>query len=98
MGGVANFIGKFSFEPDKIQGKVWFVVLAIWLLVLVCAIGSIFAKPSHFTAKQRMFWLLMVVLLPGVGVLAYLPFSYKNEGFNFMSKPKPAKKSPSTIR
>lgn len=98
MGGAVNFLSKFSFEPEKIQGKMWLVVLAVWLLVLVCAVGSIFSKPAHLTARQRLFWLLIVVLLPGLGVLIYLPFSHKNEGFNFMTKPKPVKKSAATLR
>jgi len=100
MGGMSSLLSKFSFEPEKIQGKLWLVVLAVWLMLVVCTITSIYARPSRFTSRQKLFWLLAVILVPGLGVLAYLPFSYRSEGFNFMKKPKPttSRKSPSPSR
>ena len=100
MGGMSSLLSKFSFEPEKIQGKLWLVVMAVWVMLVLCTITSIYSRPSHFTSRQKLFWLLLVILLPGLGVLAYLPFSYRSEGFNFMKKPKPttSKKSASPSR
>jgi hypothetical protein len=98
MGGLGNFLSKFSFDPEKIQGKLWWVFIFVWLLVVATTISSIYAKPSRFTSKQQLFWLAIIVLVPGLGVLAYLPFSFKSEGFNFMKKPKLAKPSASPPR
>jgi hypothetical protein len=98
MGGVSGMLSKFSFEPEKIQGRVWWIVLVVWVLVVLCAICSIYANSSPLTPRQRRFWTLAVILLPGLGLLAYIPFSRKKEGFDFMKKPKTEKRSaPSSV-
>ena len=52
-------------------------LIVIWLAVLACIISSILTQP--FDRRQRIFWIAMVVLLPGLGVLAYLPFTFHKE-------------------
>jgi len=48
----------------------------IWLVVLVCAVGSIFNKP--WNGRRRLFWLLTILCVPLVGLLIYIPFSIDN--------------------
>ena len=52
-------------------------LVAIWLVVVGTVVSSILSQP--FSAKQRFFWIGMVVCVPIIGVLAYLPFSVTEE-------------------
>ena len=52
-------------------------LLLIWATVLACVISSICAQP--FDGRQRIFWIGLVVLLPFLGILAYLPFAFRKE-------------------
>jgi hypothetical protein len=53
------------------------VTAAIWLAILLCTISSILGQP--FSRRQRVFWILMVTLVPVLGMLAYLPFSIRRD-------------------
>lgn len=69
-----------------------FVLAFIWVCVIGCVISSILSQSSD--RNQRIFWIAIVVLLPVVGVLAYLPFACNRKDLPliFMNKPKrPAK-------
>ncbi len=60
--------------------------LFLWLVVVGCAISSVFAQPID--RKQRIFWIALILGLPLVGLLAYLPFSVRraNHPMLFQSK------------
>lgn len=83
-----DLLNKFSFNSIKFDGLIAVCLGMIWLIVLGTVISSIFSQP--FSKKQRIFWTLMVVCLPVVGLLFYLPFSVKHDDypliFNWKSK------------
>jgi len=68
---------QFSLHAAKFTGQVWVCLGVIWLVVLACAFTSIQAQP--FSARQQKFWISVVVFVPILGVLAYLPFSFQRE-------------------
>ena len=68
------------------------MMLFVWLVVLACGIGSLYSLGPQFNRKQRIFWILIMVCLPLFGLLAYLPFSVKREGFTLMRQTKNSKR------
>lgn len=56
----------------------------IWLLVLGCTISSILGLP--LSRWQRVFWISVVVCVPGLGLLIYLPFSFRSESHPWMAQ------------
>jgi hypothetical protein len=83
-----GFIYKLDFNPDKLDGFMWVIIIGVWLVVLACALGSIFARRPPLPPSQRRFWALVVLFVPIFGVLAYLPFSVKREGYSILRKTK----------
>jgi putative Mn2+ efflux pump MntP len=66
-------LNRFSLEAVKFNDQMLVGLIAIWLVVIGTAISSIYSQP--FSKKQRFFWILVVICLPVVGLLVYLPFS-----------------------
>ena len=74
---MSDFFNRFSLQSVKFGSAVGVCMAAIWLSVLWCTIASIWTQP--FSRRQRTFWIVLVIALPLVGVLAYLPFSFRRE-------------------
>ncbi len=74
---MSEIFNRFSFHAAKFNGQVWVCLALIWLLVLGCTITSIQAQP--FSARQRKFWMAVVIFVPLLGILAYLPSSFRRE-------------------
>lgn len=74
---MSDIFSRFSLHAAKFNGQVWICLALIWLVVLGCAITSIHAQP--FSSRQQKFWISAVVCIPLLGVLAYLPFSFRRE-------------------
>lgn len=74
---MSELFNRFSLHAAKFNDQVWICLAIIWLVVLACALTSIYAQP--FSARQQKFWVTTVVLIPLLGVLAYLPFSFRRE-------------------
>jgi hypothetical protein len=58
--------------------------------VVWACINSILSQP--FSSRQRTFWIVVVIALPLVGALAYLPYSTRKDEFLILpkkSRPKP---------
>jgi len=70
---MSDVLSGFSFSFAKWDWTVAAGVAALWLAILACAITSIRAQP--FGRLQRRCWMLVVILVPILGLLAYLPFS-----------------------
>ena len=68
---------RFSLQTMRITWQILLCIFSIWLAVTGCAIASISSQP--FTKKQRLFWIALVLFVPLIGVLAYLPFSFNKE-------------------
>jgi hypothetical protein len=79
---MTQLLHKFSLESAKFNGQVLGFVLLIWLAVMICALTSIRSQP--FTARQRRFWMVIVFFIPILGLLAYLPFSFRREDLPHM--------------
>jgi hypothetical protein len=70
-----------------------FVLILIWVCVIACVVSSILSQGSDRT--QRIFWIAIVVLLPVVGVLAYLPFACNRKDLPLIflrKKPRPKRR------
>ena len=74
---MSNLLNRFSLHATDWNGWVAAALIMIWVCVVICVISSILAQP--FDWKQRLFWIALVVLLPIVGILAYLPFAFRKE-------------------
>jgi magnesium-transporting ATPase (P-type) len=74
---MSELLQKFSLENAKFNSGVYGLILFIWIVVLVCAMTSILSQP--FPLRQRIFWCTVVVIAPIIGILAYLPFSFRKE-------------------
>lgn len=90
MQRLLEIIGNvFTLEsPCLFYPGVWFCAAFIWLVVLVCALTSIWRRP--FGRPRKALWTAVVVALPLVGLAAYLPFSLSEELFpllGFWRKP-----------
>jgi len=72
-----ELLQKFSLQNAKFNAATYSIILIVWLLVLACAATSILSHP--FTARQRIFWLGVIIAAPVIGILAYLPFSLNKE-------------------
>lgn len=80
---MSDFIFKrFSLDSAKTDGLTWILAVLVWMLVVACAVSSIYKQFSD--AKQRRTWTLLVICLPILGLLWYLPFSFKKEDYPFL--------------
>jgi uncharacterized membrane protein YhaH (DUF805 family) len=85
---MSEILNRFSLQSATWNSQVAVCVLILWLVIVGCAISSIRAMP--FSAAQRRFWIVMVVGFPIIGLLAYVPFSFRREDLPnaFMMKAK----------
>jgi hypothetical protein len=74
---VSNLLNRFSLHATDWNGWVGGALVMIWACVVACVISSILAQP--FQRGQRAFWIATVILLPVLGILAYLPFAFRKE-------------------
>lgn len=74
---MSEFLSRFTFQPSKMTSEIWMIASAIWLAVLICTVVSITGQP--FSKKQRAIWIVIVVCIPILGLLAYLPFSIRRD-------------------
>jgi hypothetical protein len=88
-----DIFNRFDLQAIKFNAQTVIAAIAIWLVIVGCAISSILAQP--FAKRQRQFWIAVVVCLPLIGVLAYLPFSFRTEDLPNIFLPK-GKKKPRT--
>jgi hypothetical protein len=74
---------RFSLQSVKFNLGILLCCLLLWASVVGCTIASI--RTQRFTTRQRWFWIALVVLVPLIGVAAYLPFSFSREEMAFAS-------------
>ena len=89
---MSELLNRFSFVTARITGEVAIFLLLIWAVILTCAISSVRAQP--WSEGQRRFWVWVMICLPILGLLAYLPFSFRREDLpnHFMLRNKDARK------
>lgn len=73
---VSNLLNRFSLHANW-SNLDEIALLFIWVCVVACVISSILSQP--FGQGQRVFWIILVIVLPVFGILAYLPFAFRKE-------------------
>ena len=68
-----DFIDRFSLESIKFDAQTGIALALIWLVILGCAWASVCERFS--STRKRVLWLLMIIFLPVIGLLIYLPFA-----------------------
>ena len=76
---MSKFLAKFSWQTVTLTRETMIVLIVVWLALLATAVSSILSQCS--TKKQRLFWLSVVIFVPVLGLLAYLPFSCSDSRF-----------------
>jgi hypothetical protein len=74
---MSELLNRLSYDALKFDKWILACMLLVWIVVLACAVHSILSQP--FNQKQRWFWILLVVCLPAVGLLSYLPFALSKD-------------------
>ena len=74
---MSHILNRFSLQAAKWNGSIAGALVLIWLIVIGCVISSILSQP--FERQQRVFWIALIILVPGIGLLAYLPFAFRKE-------------------
>ena len=69
-----ELLSRFSWEAIKFDGQVLACLVVIWLVVVGCAISSIYKQ--NFNVAHRRFWIALVTLVPVGGVRCYLPVCF----------------------
>jgi hypothetical protein len=76
---MSELLDRFSLEALKFDAQVLTAMIVIWLVVLACALNSLFTQ--GVSRYKQVTWSLVMILLPIVGVLIYLPFSFRIENY-----------------
>ena len=96
---MSELLSRFTFQESKLTTQIWMVAVGLWITILLCSVSSILAQP--FTKKQRAFWILLLIFVPILGLLAYLPFSIRRDelptAFLIRGSSKDRKKGPRLI-
>jgi uncharacterized membrane protein YhdT len=74
---VSELLNRFSFSTAKWDNTIAICLLAIWVIIVICAISSV--RAQGFSDWGRRFWIAVIVVVPVLGLLAYLPFSFRRE-------------------
>ncbi len=86
---IEKIVSKFDFGNPQFSRGIAICLLLVWVMVLGCVVWSILGQKCKPYVKLLL--ILMVVGIPGLGVLFYLPFSLKEELYPFIGfwrKPK----------
>jgi hypothetical protein len=74
---MSAILDRFSLEAAKFNGQIFLSLLLVWIAIIYCAILSI--NSQGFSERQRRLWIGVIVCVPLLGLLAYLPFSIRRE-------------------
>jgi uncharacterized membrane protein YhaH (DUF805 family) len=69
-------------SPSLGYRGIWICVAILWIVVVVCTLSSIASRPFRRSTKRL--WAALVIAVPLLGVLAYLPFSVSEELFPYI--------------
>jgi hypothetical protein len=74
---MSSLLSRLSYDALKFDNGVLAGMLLVWVVVAVCGVHSVLNQP--FEQKQRWFWVLLIVCLPVIGLLSYLPFALSKD-------------------
>ncbi len=86
---IEKILNKFDFSNPKTDLEVIVGLIIIWALLVGATLHSIYTQ--KIPMRKKIFWWIIVLCLPLIGVLIYLPFSLKDELFpiiGFWREPK----------
>jgi len=76
---MTKILTRFDLDAVKFNDQVLWCLVGIWVAVLACTISSIWNR--SFSRRQRWFWIAIVVGVPILGLLVYLPISFRPEDY-----------------
>jgi hypothetical protein len=74
---MSEILNRFSLQAAKFNGQVFLALLIIWIAIVCCAVVSV--NSQGFSDRQRRLWIWIILCVPLLGLLAYLPFSIRRE-------------------
>ncbi len=74
---MSELLNRFSLETAKFNSQVFLSLFFIWVALVYCAVISI--NSQGFSDRQRRLWIWIIMGVPLLGLLAYLPFSVRRE-------------------
>ena len=74
---MSELLNRFSLEAAKFNGQIFLSLLMVWAALIFCGVFSI--NSQGFSPRQRRLWIWIIVCVPLLGLLAYLPFSIRRE-------------------
>jgi uncharacterized membrane protein YoaK (UPF0700 family) len=74
-----DLLDRFTLDAIKFDYQVLAALLVIWFFVVGCAIHSVFSQRTK--RSSRVAWSLFLIFCPIIGVLFYLPFSFRLENY-----------------
>jgi len=74
---MSELLSRLDLNAVKLNGQLIACLIALWMVVVGCGISSVLSLPLH--RHQRTFWISILVGLPLIGMLAYLPFAFRRE-------------------
>jgi hypothetical protein len=74
---MSEILNRFSLDAAKFNSQVFLSLLLIWAALVSCAVASV--NSQGFSDRQRRLWIWIIVGVPLLGLLAYLPFSVRRE-------------------
>jgi hypothetical protein len=92
MTGLSKLLNRFDFLNAQWDPRVGICLAVIWVIILFCAVSSI--RAQGFGPAQQRFWTAVVIFVPILGVLAYLPFSIKRDDLPHYFRFKPKDRAP----
>jgi len=92
---MGKIFDRFEYRIDsvKMDDVSWMIFIGAWLVVVACSLGSVYAHHNRFTKRQRRMWVAIILGLPLIGVLLYLPSSIIRDGYNILKSTKKDGKS-----
>ena len=96
MTALTKILVRFDFENAHWDPRVAACLIAIWVVIMLCAISSI--RSQAFGDGREQFWTAIVIFVPIIGVLAYLPFSIKRDDLPHYFRFKPRERSRGEIK
>jgi hypothetical protein len=74
---MSEILNRFTLEAAKFNAQVFLSLFLIWAAMVLCAVLSL--NSQGFSERQRRLWIWIIVGVPLLGLLAYLPFSDRRE-------------------
>lgn len=74
---MSEILNRFSLEAAKFNSQVFLSLFLVWIAIVYCAVLSV--NSQGFSDRQRRLWIWILVCVPLLGLLAYLPFSVRRE-------------------